>query len=805
MKVVFSPLLIFCSTFLNAQTWVQEAPPPSPVGLDGPMWFSIGGKLYVGGGYNSSSGCQTGFYEYDPRTNTWTTKAPIPIGLASYGFVINGKGYTVCGITANGTIVPNVYMYDPVLDQWTRKRDFTEGTMRQNHTCFSLNGYGYMFGGFIGGSPPNNVLEEMWQYNPTLDTFIKMTSCPGPPGRNGPAAVVINNQAYVGMGCTSNAGTFYRDFYLFDPVSNTYTLKDSIPTGRSSVANFTWGGKGYVGLGVGPGPLYLNDFWIYDPVANTWTADNNYGGGVRAHPFSDTVAGLPYVGCGNTSSTFTLDNWRWGCILPVYVGHDTTLCAGTSISLRDTFSRDTLLHATYLWSTGDTTPAITVSTAGSYWLQVTIDSCSGRDTINVTFTTPPATFSLGNDTTYNGNFTRTLSTGSSTTRWSTGVTGSSITVNVSGTYWAVDSNRCGAVRDTIILNQVGPVQTWIQKASLPAASTGLYPFEFSIGGKLYVGDGLNSGSIYTSLYQYDPATNIWTPKTSAPVGVYGGAFFVLNGKGYIVSGETSSSFTNTVYMYDPVLDSWTQKNNIPTSLLARQNTIGFSLNGKGYLFGGFNSVTLNDMWEYDPGADSWTQKTSAPGPGRDGPTALVINNQAYVGLGSNSGGNTFYTDFYRFDPVANTYTQVANSPVGRNAPAHFTLGSIGYIGLGFTSATSPYVADDFTSYNPITNTWTGICNFQGPGRGWTFSDTINGQPYVGAGSTLTGNAYYTDLWTWGVCTLPVNLGRDTTLCVGSTVTLRDTFSNAKSLWSTGDTMASITVSSSGSYWCKSSA
>ncbi|HMW13449.1 MAG TPA: gliding motility-associated C-terminal domain-containing protein [Chitinophagales bacterium] len=56
-------------------------------------------------------------------------------------------------------------------------------------------------------------------------------------------------------------------------------------------------------------------------------------------------------------------------------------------------------------------------------------------------------FNLGNDTSYCSTFSRVLSTGNPATVWSTGVTGSSITVNQLGTYHAT----CGAFSDTIKL------------------------------------------------------------------------------------------------------------------------------------------------------------------------------------------------------------------------------------------------------------------------------------------------------------------------------------------------------------------
>ena len=64
-----------------------------------------------------------------------------------------------------------------------------------------------------------------------------------------------------------------------------------------------------------------------------------------------------------------------------------------------------------------------------------------------------ATFSLGNDTSYCGAFSKVLSSGIPTTRWSTGVVASQITVTTPGTYWALDSTGCGSFADTITISQ----------------------------------------------------------------------------------------------------------------------------------------------------------------------------------------------------------------------------------------------------------------------------------------------------------------------------------------------------------------
>jgi len=276
--------------------------------------------LYVGGGYNGNT--IDSFFQYNPSTNSWAAMANVPTPIeAAYGFVLNGMGYLVCGY--NGNLSTNVFMYNPGTNTWTAKNNFP-GTARQNHACFSANGKGYLFAGFIGGSSNTN---DMWQYNDSTDSWTQMTSAPGP-GRNNPSFLVINNQIYVGMGGSTNGTQVYSDFYLFDPVANTYTQKDSIPVARGCAANFTLGNIGYVGLGYGgPGPTYLNDFYTYDPATNTWTQIDSFGGGGRAHVFNEVVNGVPYIGAGDyANGLYKSDNWSYGYPTGIQnIAYNTTL------------------------------------------------------------------------------------------------------------------------------------------------------------------------------------------------------------------------------------------------------------------------------------------------------------------------------------------------------------------------------------------------------------------------------------------------------------------------------------------------
>ena len=120
--------------------------------------------------------------------------------------------------------------------------------------------------------------------------------------------------------------------------------------------------------------------------------------------------------------------------------------------------------ATYTWSTGATTEAISVNTAGTYSVIITGDTVCGvtttaYDTVTVTIAASPVV-NLGNDTTLCQGQTLTLDAGNpgDTYLWSTGANTQTITVNANGTYWVnVNVGAC-ADTDTIVVTFVpGPI------------------------------------------------------------------------------------------------------------------------------------------------------------------------------------------------------------------------------------------------------------------------------------------------------------------------------------------------------------
>ena len=78
--------------------------------------FEINGKFIVGGGHRYGGGLSStlnDYYEYDPKTNSWTTVFGFSEGrrTRSEGFSINGKGYIVSGSNTSSAYINNLWEY----------------------------------------------------------------------------------------------------------------------------------------------------------------------------------------------------------------------------------------------------------------------------------------------------------------------------------------------------------------------------------------------------------------------------------------------------------------------------------------------------------------------------------------------------------------------------------------------------------------------------------------------------------------------------------------------------------------------
>jgi len=175
----------------------------------------------------------------------------------------------------------------------------------------------------------------------------------------------------------------------------------------------------------------------------------------------------------------------------IAVTGSTTFCDGGSVVLTSSATEGNL------WSNGETTQSITVTTGGIYSVTSTVNGCTSLFPASRTITVKPApatpTISASGVTTFCNGGNVTLTSSSATGNlWSTGATTQSITVSAAGNYSvSVTSGGCtSALSDetTVIVNPI-PATPTISASGVTA---------FCQGGSVTLTSSASSGNIWSN-------------------------------------------------------------------------------------------------------------------------------------------------------------------------------------------------------------------------------------------------------------------------------------------------------------------
>ncbi len=210
----------------------------------------VNNKIYVIGGYSLNSlNASTANEVYDPLSDTWQSKTPLPsarIGVTRENPVINGQIYTTHGLdNPSGNFQSTVYIYDPLTDTWQQKSSASHP--RDGVACGVISNKLYVIGGradLIGpyGLSFNEVYDpqldinqssSQWTYSDPNNAYVDSTA-----KNSGNYGLLLNDNNPAGYVYAEHTLSSSQRIVDFDwDITNALGIANLQPQGRILLVN----------------------------------------------------------------------------------------------------------------------------------------------------------------------------------------------------------------------------------------------------------------------------------------------------------------------------------------------------------------------------------------------------------------------------------------------------------------------------------------------------------------------------------------------------------------------------------------
>ncbi|HVX12138.1 MAG TPA: NF038129 family PEP-CTERM protein [Pirellulales bacterium] len=378
--------------------WTTASAMPTPL-YGAAATAGLDGRIYVFGGYGAGR-----VEVYNPATNTWST-ANLP-GAAYFEYAVttgsDGRIYVLGGADNGGNPVAQAEAYDPASDAWTTLAPMS--TTRDSLAAATLPDGRILAVGGVGGSSDNQlgsaeILSDVsgtatviagtgTVTSPTVSLIDDSATYSG-----SPLAYPASDVTVTGAGGLSNSG---------GTLSYSYNGSPTIPTAAGSytvVATFTPTDTAEYSIATGMAT------WTITPATPTVMASNDstvFNGSPQAYPSSDvTVTGAG--GLSNSGGTLSYS----------YNGSPTIPTAAGSYTVLATFTPTDTLD--YSAATGTATWTIEPATLTASGLSGLVGLPFQGYEFSPPTSVPVATFSDGDGSLSEGDFSATINWGDGTT------------------------------------------------------------------------------------------------------------------------------------------------------------------------------------------------------------------------------------------------------------------------------------------------------------------------------------------------------------------------------------------------------
>lgn len=209
--------------------------------------------------------------------NAWTEKAPMHMARSSLGVaVVEDKIYAIGGDARGGkwpytgSFVGTNEEYDPVTDTWTTKASMP--TPRSDFAIVTYQNKIYCMGGIAGiDDRGRHITDVIEVYDPATDTWENKTSMPT--ARWGLQANIVNGKIYLIGGYIPENASYSESIAtlneVYDPISDSWTTAAAMPIAGRGFESAVLDGKIHFIDGIPMESRTLLHL-IYDPKTNTW-------------------------------------------------------------------------------------------------------------------------------------------------------------------------------------------------------------------------------------------------------------------------------------------------------------------------------------------------------------------------------------------------------------------------------------------------------------------------------------------------------------------------------------------------------
>lgn len=244
---------------------------------------------------------------------------------------------------------------------------------------------------------------------------------------------------------------------------------------------------------------------------------------------------------------------------------------------------------------------------------------------------------------------------------------------------------------------------------------------------------------------YDLASSTWSPLAAAPITARRGHSAVWTGTSMIVFGGRGRAegcrqlcAMNDGAAYDPATDRWSPI--APAPIAGRNGHSAVWVQNRMVVWGGAveGGAAVADGASYDPATDTWTPLPAAPLEPRVSHRTVATTHRMLVWGGSSETeeGGRYLSDGAIYSPATNSWAPMAPYPESKETPARDTFSSVWtgtqmlvWGGFGRTDACRPCLHDSGAAYDLASDSWTLMTPSPLSGRGahravWTGREMV---------------------------------------------------------------------------------